>query len=49
MVFAERVKRKIILVRGKDLFLSNEIAQFKKEGATTNYLPLHERKHEGHQ
>ena len=33
-------KRRIILVRGKDWLFSNEIAQFKKEGTTTDYLPL---------
>lgn len=30
-------KEKIIISRGRDLFISHEIVQLKKEGATTNY------------
>ena len=33
-------KRKIILIRGKDWLFSHKIAEFKKEGTTSNYLPL---------
>lgn len=37
ILFAVRVKKVILC---KDWLFSNEIAQFKKEGTTTNYPPL---------